>query len=79
LTAPSVTYHPSLAPVKGNRIAEIWQNYQRGKYSPAEMVAAQNAELQPCIQHLNRPGITIIDEQPRCLECYERLRGQGRA
>lgn len=72
-------YHPSPAPVQSNRIEEIWQDYRRGKYSPKETLAAQNAELRPCIEHLDRPGCTLIDDKPRCLECYEWLRGAGRA
>lgn len=75
----TISYHPSLAPIPGTRMSEIWEDYQRGRLSPSEMIAAQNAELQPCIEHLDRPGCTIIDKQPRCLECYERLRGAGRA
>lgn len=77
MTTPSVTYHPS--PLPATRIAEIWEDYRRGKYSPGEMIAAQNAEVQPCVQHLDRPCCTLIDGEPRCLECFERLRGTGRA
>lgn len=70
-----MSFIPSSQPA--TRIDQIWTDYRRGLLSPTEMIAAQNAELRPCIEHPNRPGVVIVMEQLRCVECYERLRHEG--
>jgi hypothetical protein len=57
----------------------IWQRYQSGALTPAQMLAEQDAECQPCINHPSRPGKAVIDDVLYCTECYVSMRLAGRA